>query len=141
MEVSLHIYTYISEMESFGGFRDRSLVFASFLKILRRFGQSFASLPIQGHFGSSPVQIFRQSNLNSKLNFGQIHVVISQLSIYDVYTFLLICVSLIVCLNWLTGVVIYCCEDWWYNIMAIAMNSYVTVYIALTNNTLINKPL
>ena len=25
-------------MESLGGFRDRSLVFASFLKILRRFG-------------------------------------------------------------------------------------------------------
>ena len=72
-------------MESLGGFRDRSLVFASFLKILRRFGQSFASLPIQGHFCSSPVQIFRQSNLNSKLNFGHIPVVISKLSIYDIY--------------------------------------------------------
>ena len=49
---------------------------------LRRFGQSFASLPVQGHFGSSPVQIFRQYNLNSKLKFDQIPVVISKFSIY-----------------------------------------------------------
>ena len=69
-------------MESLGGFRDRFLV-------LRRFGQSFVSLPIQGYFRSSPVQIFRQSNLNSKLNFDQIPVVISKLSIYDyIYTFI-----------------------------------------------------
>ena len=55
---------------------------------LRRFGQSFASLPIQCHFCSSPVQMLRQSNLNSKLNFGQIPVVISQLSIYDIYIYI-----------------------------------------------------
>ena len=70
-------------MESYEGSRDRSLEFTSFCRILRRFGQSFASLPIEGHLGSSPVQIFRQSNLNSE--FGQIRVVISKLSIYDTY--------------------------------------------------------
>ena len=74
-------------MESYEGSRDRSLEYASVWIILRRFGQSFASLPIQGHFGSSPVQIFRQSNLNSELNFGQIPVVISKLSIYDIYIY------------------------------------------------------
>ena len=61
---------------------------------LRRFGQSFALLPIQGHFGSSPVQIFRQSNLNSELNFWQIPVVISKLSTYGIYKYIYIYIVL-----------------------------------------------
>ena len=73
-------------MESYEGSRDRPLEFASFWSILHRFGQSFASLPIQGLFGSSPVQIFRQSNSNS--DFGQIPVVIFKLSIYDIYIYI-----------------------------------------------------
>ena len=89
-------------MESYEGSRDRSLEFASFCRILRRFGafcvvlvSPFASLPIQGHFGSCPVQIFRQSNLNSKLNFCQIPVVISKLTICDMYIYMYICLMFV----------------------------------------------
>merc|ERR1712212_604447 len=84
------MYYIYPEMESYEGSRDRSIEFASFYRILRRFSafcvvlvSPFASLPIQGQFGSCPVQIFRQSDLNSKLNFFQIPVVITKLSIYD----------------------------------------------------------
>ena len=65
-------------MESYEGFRDRSLEFASFCRILRRFGAFCVVL----------VQIFRQSNLNSKLNFDQIPVVISKLYIYDIFIYI-----------------------------------------------------
>ena len=44
-------------MESLGGFGDRSLVFASFLKILRSFG-AFCVVKILGHFGNFSVQTF-----------------------------------------------------------------------------------
>merc|ERR1712212_948038 len=98
------MYYIYPEMESYEGSRDRSIEFASFYRILRRFGafcvvlvSPFASLPIQGHFGSCPVQIFRQSNLNSKLNFCQIPVVISKLSIY-IYIYIYTYIHIYTCL-------------------------------------------
>ena len=54
-------------MESLGGFRDRFLVFASFLSVICVVTNSEPFWP----FGSSPGQLFRQSNLNSKLNLAR----------------------------------------------------------------------
>ena len=96
--VYIHIYIYIHVKDGKsrrvqGQIPRVCVVFensASFWRILSCFGQSFTLLLIQGHFGSSPVQIFRQSNLNSKPNFYQIPVVISKLSIYDIYIYIYI---------------------------------------------------
>ena len=68
-------------MESLGGFGYRSLVFASFWSVI-------CIVKIQGNFWSSLVQIFKHSNLNSKLHFGQIPVVISKLSIYGIFIYI-----------------------------------------------------
>ena len=70
-------------MESYEGSRDRSLAFASFCRILHRFGQSICFVTNSGPFWElSSTDIHRQSNLNSKLNFIQIPIVISKLFIY-----------------------------------------------------------
>ena len=63
-------------MESLGDLRNRSLVFASFLKILRRFG-AFCVVLVSHLRRYQFRAIFaalqsRQSNLNSKLNFGHL---------------------------------------------------------------------
>ena len=72
---------YISELEGLGGFGGKipsvCIVLAHFVS----FWSVVCVVKIQDHFGSSPVQIFRQYNLNSILNFGQIPVVISKLPI------------------------------------------------------------
>jgi len=88
-----YIYIYIySEMESYEGSRDRSLEFACFaeLCVVLALFASFWSVHLR-RFGSCPVQIFRQSNLNLKPNLYQIPVVISKLSIYIyvyIYTYM-----------------------------------------------------
>ena len=79
----LYIHIYISDMESLGGL-DPSFLHR-FWKFCVVLVSPFASSPIQGHFGSCPVQIFRQSYSNSKRDFCEIPVVISKLSIYDIY--------------------------------------------------------